>query len=238
MWSAKYRAYGNLAALDVSEIDNPLRFQGQYFDAETGLHYNRHRYYNPSNGRFLTPDPIKLVGGLNNYQYVNNPTGWIDPLGLNNCPGVTMHKGVPISNDARGHLERADGYSSKSGVKGAHNRDEFLQAATDNKLHILSETQSPSTPGLSEITYGRDSLDRTGKVDGIKEFGNPKTVYDPSVISTDQMFEAGKEAAASGYSEAKASGKRVYSAYHNGIKFRIYLDETLTTVTNFHPSMK
>jgi hypothetical protein len=36
MWSAKYRAYGNLAALDVSEIDNPLRFQGQYFDAETG----------------------------------------------------------------------------------------------------------------------------------------------------------------------------------------------------------
>ncbi|ETD35133.1 type IV secretion protein Rhs [Pseudomonas chlororaphis subsp. aurantiaca PB-St2] len=86
MWSAKYRAYGNLAALDVSEIDNPLRFQGQYFDTETGLHYNRHRYYNPSSGRFLTPDPIKLAGGLNNYQYVPNPTGWVDPLGLN-CLG-------------------------------------------------------------------------------------------------------------------------------------------------------
>ncbi|CRL47463.1 Putative deoxyribonuclease RhsC [Pseudomonas sp. URMO17WK12:I11] len=69
MWSAKYRAYGNLVALDVAEIDNPLRFQGQYFDAETGLHYNRHRYYNPGTGRFLTPDPIKLAGGLNNYQY-------------------------------------------------------------------------------------------------------------------------------------------------------------------------
>ena len=82
MWSAKYRAYGNLAALDVSEIDNPLRFQGQYFDAETGLHYNRHRYYNPGTGRFLTPDPIKLAGGLNSYQYVPNPTGWVDPLGL------------------------------------------------------------------------------------------------------------------------------------------------------------
>jgi len=87
MWSAKYRAYGNLAALDVSEIDNPLRFQGQYFDAETGLHYNRHRYYNPSSGRFLTPDPIKLAGGVNNYKYVNNPTGWVDPLGLDECPG-------------------------------------------------------------------------------------------------------------------------------------------------------
>lgn len=78
MWSAKYRAYGNLAVLDVSEIDNPLRFQGQYFDAETGLHYNRHRYYNPGTGRFLTPDPIKLAGGLNNYQYVPNLRGgWI-----------------------------------------------------------------------------------------------------------------------------------------------------------------
>ncbi|AMT87482.1 hypothetical protein AYO71_07975 [Pseudomonas koreensis] len=87
MWSAKYRAYGNLAALDVSEIDNPLRFQGQYFDAETGLHYNRHRYYNPGTGRFLTPDPIKLAGGLNSYQYVPNPTGWVDPLGLSGCPG-------------------------------------------------------------------------------------------------------------------------------------------------------
>ncbi len=90
MWSAKYRAYGNLAAQDVSEIDNPLRFQGQYFDAETGLHYNRHRYYNPGTGRFLTPDPIKLAGGLNSYQYVPNPTGWVDPLGLScklgQCP--------------------------------------------------------------------------------------------------------------------------------------------------------
>ncbi|MGF6285211.1 RHS repeat-associated core domain-containing protein [Pseudomonas silensiensis] len=88
MWSAKYRAYGNLATLDVAEIDNPLRFQGQYFDAETGLHYNRHRYYNPGTGRFLTPDPIKLAGGLNNYQYVHNPTSWVDPLGLDQCPGA------------------------------------------------------------------------------------------------------------------------------------------------------
>ncbi|WP_241152681.1 RHS repeat-associated core domain-containing protein, partial [Pseudomonas viridiflava] len=67
-------------------------FQGQYFDAETGLHYNRHRYYNPGNGRFLTPDPIKLAGGLNNYQYVPNPTGWVDPLGLENCPGAPSCK--------------------------------------------------------------------------------------------------------------------------------------------------
>ncbi|MEA1146189.1 RHS repeat-associated core domain-containing protein, partial [Klebsiella pneumoniae] len=78
VWSAHYRAYGEIARLDVSKIDNPLRFQGQYFDPESGLHYNRHRYYNPDSGRYLTPDPVKLAGGINAYQYVPNPTGWVD----------------------------------------------------------------------------------------------------------------------------------------------------------------
>ncbi|MUF08214.1 type IV secretion protein Rhs, partial [Pseudomonas sp. CCM 7893] len=87
VWSAHYRAYGQIARLDVNTVSNPLRFQGQYFDPESGLHYNRHRYYNPDNGRYLTPDPVKLAGGLNGYQYVPNPTGWVDPLGLNTCPG-------------------------------------------------------------------------------------------------------------------------------------------------------
>ncbi|WP_431038580.1 RHS repeat-associated core domain-containing protein [Pseudomonas yamanorum] len=87
VWSAHYRAYGQIAKLDVNTLTNPLRFQGQYFDPESGLHYNRHRYYNPDIGRYLTPDPVKLAGGLNGYQYVPNPTGWVDPLGLNTCPG-------------------------------------------------------------------------------------------------------------------------------------------------------
>ncbi|MWV17459.1 type IV secretion protein Rhs [Pseudomonas sp. L-22-4S-12] len=99
LWSVQYRAYGSLAKVEAAEVDNPLRFQGQYFDAETGLHYNRHRYYNPGTGSFLTPDPIKLAGGLNNYQYVPNPTGWVDQLGLHStlgqCPGKD---GQPVEN--------------------------------------------------------------------------------------------------------------------------------------------
>ncbi|MCP1489479.1 RHS repeat-associated protein [Pseudomonas fluorescens] len=90
VWAAQYDAYGKVAALSLAAaeyLDQPLRFQGQYFDAESGLHYNRHRYYDPRLGRYLTPDPIKLAGGLNQYQYVPNPTGWVDPLGLSsNCP--------------------------------------------------------------------------------------------------------------------------------------------------------
>ncbi|WP_414888182.1 RHS repeat domain-containing protein, partial [Pseudomonas sp. IT-93MI4] len=90
VWSAQYDAYGKVSAITLAGedyLDQPLRFQGQYFDAESGLHYNRHRYYDPRLGRYLTPDPIKLAGGLNQYQYVPNPTGWVDPLGLScSCP--------------------------------------------------------------------------------------------------------------------------------------------------------
>ncbi|WP_312491785.1 RHS repeat-associated core domain-containing protein [Pseudomonas cremoris] len=89
VWSAHYRTYGEISRLDIGKIDNPLRFQGQYFDQESGLHYNRHRYYNPDIGRYLTPDPVKLAGGINTYQYVPNPTGWVDPLGLTaHCTGA------------------------------------------------------------------------------------------------------------------------------------------------------
>ena len=92
VWSAKYNAYGKVTHLAFGggeQLDQPLRFQGQYFDVESGLHYNRHRYYDPEVGRYLTPDPVKLAGGLNQYQYTPNPTGWVDPLGLscNPCPG-------------------------------------------------------------------------------------------------------------------------------------------------------
>ncbi|TBL89118.1 RHS repeat-associated core domain-containing protein [Hafnia alvei] len=55
--------------------------QGQQYDEESGLHYNRHRYYDPTIGRYITQDPIGLTGGRNFYQYISNPVQQIDPLG-------------------------------------------------------------------------------------------------------------------------------------------------------------
>lgn len=86
-WRARYRAWGRLARTDVDEVRQPLRFQGQYEDEETGLFYNRHRYYDPDAGRYLTQDPIGLMGGFNPYQYAPDPVQWVDPLGLKKGKG-------------------------------------------------------------------------------------------------------------------------------------------------------
>ncbi|WP_181259361.1 RHS repeat domain-containing protein [Pseudoduganella armeniaca] len=105
-WSAQYKAWGQ-AKQAISDAAcragmwNPIRFQGQYEDAETGLFYNRYRYYDPSTARFLSQDPIGLDGGANLYQYAPNPTAWIDPLGLARCGSAAATlkrlKGMNIS---------------------------------------------------------------------------------------------------------------------------------------------
>ncbi|CAI3802040.1 hypothetical protein GLGCALEP_02888 [Pseudomonas sp. MM221] len=86
-WRGTYKAWG-LAEETRSDkakwadIRNPLRFQGQYWDVETRLHYNRYRYYDPQVGRFVGKDPIGYAGGLNLYIYADSPINWLDPLGL------------------------------------------------------------------------------------------------------------------------------------------------------------
>jgi RHS repeat-associated protein len=90
IWRASYKVWGNAiqeewsgeyAQVDARTVARNIRFQGQYLDPETGLHYNTFRYYDPDVGRFTTPDPIGLAGGLNLYQYAPNPISWIDPWG-------------------------------------------------------------------------------------------------------------------------------------------------------------
>ncbi len=85
VWRANYQVWGNT----LEEFREPyyveeqnLRFQGQYLDRETGLHYNTFRFYDPDVGRFVSPDPIGLLGGINAYQYAPNPLAWIDPWGF------------------------------------------------------------------------------------------------------------------------------------------------------------
>ncbi|KUZ74816.1 RHS repeat-associated core domain-containing protein [Burkholderia ubonensis] len=83
IWEGQYAAWGNVKSTRILPgFDQPLRFQGQYFDFEIGLCYNRYRYYDPDIGSFVSRDPIGLLGGFNLYRYAPSPSGWIDPYGL------------------------------------------------------------------------------------------------------------------------------------------------------------
>ncbi|EHG6663814.1 RHS repeat protein [Salmonella enterica subsp. enterica serovar Nigeria] len=109
VYRCQFDAYGNLVEEEtvthwetgerLISFRNPLRFQGQYEDEESGLFYNLNRYYQPELGRYITPDPIKLAGGLNSYQYVDdNPTNSIDPLGLDVISIKTSTSPEPVIN--------------------------------------------------------------------------------------------------------------------------------------------
>jgi RHS repeat-associated protein len=113
VWRWEGGAFGNTPPNEDPDGDGSLttvnlRYAGQYFDGETGLHYNWHRYYDPKTGRYISSDPIGLRGGLNTYVYVeNNPLRWTDPQGLwsgNVLPGFKPQDEVctvgPLSSAA------------------------------------------------------------------------------------------------------------------------------------------
>ncbi|CUA52093.1 RhsD protein [Escherichia coli] len=82
-WSAEYDEWGNqLNEENPHHVYQPYRLPGQQHDEESGLYYNRHRYYDPLQGRYITQDPMGLKGGWNLYQYPLNPLQQIDPMGL------------------------------------------------------------------------------------------------------------------------------------------------------------
>ncbi|WP_218964660.1 RHS repeat-associated core domain-containing protein [Snodgrassella alvi] len=92
LWECSFQLWGKrIHEIEHEPIEQNLRYQGQYLDRETGLHYNTFRYYDPDIGRFTQPDPIGLAGGLNLYQYAPNGLTWVDPLGLTSVNAEGYH---------------------------------------------------------------------------------------------------------------------------------------------------
>ncbi|WP_231039848.1 RHS repeat-associated core domain-containing protein [Proteus alimentorum] len=79
---AFWQSHDNYADNDPDYTECHFRFAGQYEDKESGLYYNRFRYYDKDTGQYISPDPIGLLGGFNPFGYVHCPTGWVDPFGL------------------------------------------------------------------------------------------------------------------------------------------------------------
>ncbi len=94
VWSRELDIYGKTKEEKGQINFVPFLYQGQYFDEETGLAYNRFRYYSPDSGTYISQDPIGLAGGMPNmYSYVHDPNSWIDPLGLEREPIMFLSEG-------------------------------------------------------------------------------------------------------------------------------------------------
>lgn len=85
-WRARATLWGTTAWSRSSTAYTPLRFPGQYYDPETGLHYNLFRHYDPETGRYTSPDPLGLSPAPNPVAYVTNPHTVCDPFGLSPYP--------------------------------------------------------------------------------------------------------------------------------------------------------
>ncbi|WP_240477619.1 RHS repeat domain-containing protein, partial [Pectobacterium brasiliense] len=149
------------------EVYCELRYQGQLFDAETGLYYNRHRYYDAESGQYLSPDPIGLLGGNRPQAYVHNPLEFCDPLGLAKagCPDKALKEimqkmdqpGKEVSVTVGSKEEAEDvlrGYisSDKASANGG------FRNTTDQKLPSGKKSDS----GSDWLPGGRGAYEKQG----------------------------------------------------------------------------
>jgi RHS repeat-associated protein len=115
-WGAELDAFGTVKNLQGEICGCPFRYPGQYEDSETGLYYNRFRYYDSEGGEYVSQDPISVLGSMNVYQYVNDLNLNVDIFGLSGC------KAAKAKRQSRIHVFWSGGDLAKnSAIKWAKN---------------------------------------------------------------------------------------------------------------------
>jgi RHS repeat-associated protein len=150
VWKASYTPFGK-ATVSTETVTNNIRLPGQYFDAESGLHYNYFRYYDAGIGRYVTSDPIGLNGGINTYGYVGgNPVNFVDPFGLCASGSSPNFEGVCVPNDYNPGPHSA---SMAAGLSYNQNIDVRTQAQIDADAERLGIIASSIT-GVGGLARG------------------------------------------------------------------------------------
>ncbi len=153
VWQAKYKAWGEIVEQQYNKIDCPIRFQGQWEDQESGLYYNRFRYYDTSTEKFISNDPIGLLGGTNLSSFAINPIGFIDPFGLCDIGEGKPGKPIVIKHPSKKAARRA---AQRDSGMGKHGGREILP----DKPSRPGSKAPQGDPGVRTETRSTD----TGKV--------------------------------------------------------------------------
>ncbi|WP_420884233.1 RHS repeat domain-containing protein [Shewanella chilikensis] len=167
-----------------------LRYQGQIYDRETGLYYNRHRYYDPEICQYLSPDPIGLAGGTRPQAYVHNPLEWVDPLGLASLFDIgtygSLNGSLHVGDNLQAHEFIRHEFLRQEGLAG----DSRLSDNPSIALDLDHHTRGPAkdTRGIGGVHY-HESVVRAEKGLGRNQFASS---FDEELeISSEAMRRAG-----------------------------------------------
>ncbi len=146
VWSAEMGPWGDVREERGEKGLCPVRFQGHWHDAETGLHFNRSRYYDPALGRYLSPDAYGLWGGMNPYRYCPNPINWIDPLGLDwnyvlvDANDTPYYSGVSTQDPSQVEKRHRDNVGADGPRLDPHKGDRLIPITPVDKTSSNHET--------------------------------------------------------------------------------------------------
>ncbi|HET9956092.1 MAG TPA: RHS repeat-associated core domain-containing protein, partial [Polyangiaceae bacterium] len=150
-WAAETDTYGRLSDVRGLRGACPFRFPGQYEDAETGLYYNRWRYYDPEGGGYVSRDPIGLAGGLASYRYTADPLFWFDVFGLSTSCGHHAIEQTPISRRNARRLLRDRGLSNKRAAELVDSFEGQIYAVKGKAGEVFAITES--NPGAASAVF-------------------------------------------------------------------------------------
>ncbi|MDR5784646.1 RHS repeat-associated core domain-containing protein, partial [Caballeronia sp. LZ065] len=168
VWETHYSVTGGVEWVETRKVEQAIRLQGQYFDDESGLHYNRYRYFDPGTGQFISQDPIGLIGGINPYRFAPNAFGWIDPLGLKIFGIDDLHPGTITDS-------HPDGIFTIQAAGSRHGDKVALYSAAGLKESFSSEWISHHidyNPATNEMRMQLVAVEphRASHAGGIKDF--------------------------------------------------------------------
>ncbi|PHM52860.1 RHS repeat-associated core domain-containing protein [Xenorhabdus sp. KK7.4] len=199
IWAQRLRTWGQVDRFQVIASNNPdyhvncnLRFLGQYEDEESGLYYNRFRYYLPETGQYISPDPIGLLGGFNPYGYVHNPVGFVDPFGLagDDCNELLRQAKLAKEDRLRRHHSSSATYTKHTRAK--TQEDAMKISSKGGPAQYWNTNAQNNKMTGDELTKFRNSIEKEALQKG---------TYSPQTGGSDYyIYDAGRNV---GYNNGK-----------------------------------
>ncbi|MFI8963405.1 putative T7SS-secreted protein [Streptomyces sp. NPDC053493] len=160
-WQSRSTLWGTTAWNRAATAYTPLRFPGQYYDPETGLHHNYFRHYDPETARYLTPDPLGLAPAPNPAAYVHNPFTWADPLGL------SPYRGLGLSDEAMGAIQKLENIKADpiGRINSEPNHNHYAAARREANGEVVAR-KPDGTPfdHVQDLTQAQQGLENVRKI--------------------------------------------------------------------------